>query len=105
MPTYDYVCNTCGKQFEVFQSMSADVLNHCPESECGEFEKGKGQVTRKIGGGAGLIFSGSGFYITDYKSNTQAGGSTKGQQASSSDSATSTTTSSNTTTSATSSSS
>jgi putative FmdB family regulatory protein len=83
MPTYDYVCNTCGKQFEVFQSMSADVLTHCPVSECGETEKGLGEVTRKIGGGAGLIFSGSGFYITDYKSGSSSGGNTTDKSASS----------------------
>lgn len=60
MPTYDYRCSTCGHQFEAFQSIAADPLTDCPL--CG------GHVSRMIGGGTGLIFKGSGFYITDYKS-------------------------------------
>ncbi|MFA5263188.1 MAG: FmdB family zinc ribbon protein [Opitutaceae bacterium] len=60
MPTYDYVCEKCKKEFEVFQSMKDEPLKVCI---CGK----KGKVRRKIGGGAGLIFKGSGFYITDYK--------------------------------------
>ncbi len=59
MPTYDYQCDDCGHVFEAFQRMSEAPLTECPE--CG------GQVKRKIGTGAGLIFKGSGFYITDYK--------------------------------------
>ena len=59
MPTYDYKCTFCGHQFEVFQSISAEPLSECPV--CG------GKVERLIGGGNGLIFKGSGFYITDYK--------------------------------------
>lgn len=59
MPTYDYRCKKCEHQFEAFQSMSADPLTECPV--CG------GPVERLIGGGAGLVFKGSGFYITDYK--------------------------------------
>lgn len=59
MPTYDYECQVCGKVFEVFQSMSADPIEKC---ECG------GPVKRLIGGGAGIIFKGSGFYVNDYKS-------------------------------------
>ncbi len=60
MPTYEYACEKCGKEFEVFQSMKDDPLKTC---QCGK----KGKVRRKIGGGAGLIFKGTGFYITDYK--------------------------------------
>jgi len=60
MPTYEYVCETCGKEFELFQSMKAEALKACT---CGK----EGKVQRKIGSGAGLIFKGSGFYITDYK--------------------------------------
>ncbi len=59
MPTYDYKCNSCGHQFEAFQSITAEPLSECPV--CG------GKVERLIGGGNGLIFKGSGFYITDYK--------------------------------------
>ena len=60
MPTYEYVCDDCGKEFELFQSMKDDALKTCT---CGK----NGRVTRKIGGGAGLLFKGSGFYITDYR--------------------------------------
>ena len=59
MPTYDYICRNCDYEFEAFQSMSEKPLKKCPE--CG------GPLKRKIGTGAGLIFKGSGFYITDYK--------------------------------------
>lgn len=62
MPTYDYVCETCGHEFEFFQSMNDKRLTKCPEKGC------KGKVRRKIGTGAGLVFKGSGFYITDYRS-------------------------------------
>jgi putative FmdB family regulatory protein len=60
MPTYDYKCENCGHTFETFQSIKADPLTKCPS--CGE-EK----LKRLIGAGAGLIFKGSGFYLTDYK--------------------------------------
>ena len=60
MPTYEYSCLKCGKEFETFQPMKDAPLKVCT---CGK----KGKVRRKIGGGAGLIFKGSGFYITDYK--------------------------------------
>ena len=58
MPTYDYKCNQCGHDFELFQSMSEDHIKKCPE--CG------GKVRRLVSGGSGLIFKGSGFYLTDY---------------------------------------
>ncbi len=61
MPTYDYRCRACGHQFEAFQSIKAEPLRECPV--CG------GPVERLIGLGNGLIFKGSGFYITDYKKN------------------------------------
>ncbi len=60
MPTYEYVCRKCGHEFDAFQRMSDAPLKRCP--------KCKGAVQRKIGGGAGLLFKGSGFYITDYRS-------------------------------------
>jgi putative FmdB family regulatory protein len=68
MPTYEYVCEKCGHQFEKFQSISAKPLTTCPEDSCAQKKWGKGKVRRAISGGAGLIFKGSGFYITDYRS-------------------------------------
>lgn len=68
MPTYEYICSKCGHEFELFQSMSADALEVCPKDQCPKKRWGKGAVQRAIGGGAGLIFKGSGFYITDYRS-------------------------------------
>ena len=68
MPTYEYVCEKCGHQFEKFQSISAKPLAVCPEELCAQKKWGKGKVKRAISGGAGLIFKGSGFYITDYRS-------------------------------------
>jgi putative FmdB family regulatory protein len=62
MPTYDYACPACGHEFEVFQSMNDKRLTKCPQAGC------KGKVQRKIGVGAGFVFKGSGFYITDYRS-------------------------------------
>ena len=57
MPTYEYECRSCSHSFEAFQSMSEDPLSSCPE--CG------GPVRRLIGGGTGIIFKGSGFYVND----------------------------------------
>ncbi len=68
MPTYAYVCEKCGHQFDQFQSISAKTLSTCPKEVCPEKRWGKGKVKRAITGGAGLIFKGSGFYITDYRS-------------------------------------
>jgi putative FmdB family regulatory protein len=68
MPTYEYICEKCGHQFELFQSMSDQSLTTCPKSQCKLKRWGKGAVRRAISGGAGLIFKGSGFYITDYRS-------------------------------------
>jgi len=67
MPTYEYICEKCGHQFEKVQSISAKALTICPEADCGQKTWGKGKVKRAISGGAGLIFKGSGFYITDYR--------------------------------------
>ncbi len=68
MPTYEYVCEKCGHQFDKFQLISAAPLTTCPEDQCAQKRWGKGKVKRVIGAGAGLIFKGSGFYITDYRS-------------------------------------
>lgn len=68
MPTYDYVCDKCGHQFEKFQSMKDAALTTCLKEACGQKRWGKGKVRRLMGMGAGLIFKGSGFYITDYRS-------------------------------------
>lgn len=65
MPTYDYRCNGCGHAFEHFQSISDARLVKCPEC-------GKKKLERLIGAGAGLIFKGSGFYITDYRPDSYA---------------------------------
>jgi len=62
MPTYEYICNECGERFDNFQTMSSRPLTkrpNCEEKNC--------NVTRVISGGSGLIFKGSGFYLTDYK--------------------------------------
>lgn len=61
MPTYDYECKACGHTFEKFQSITASAVRKCPE--CGKLK-----VKRLIGAGAGVIFKGSGFYQTDYRS-------------------------------------
>ncbi|MCP4647061.1 MAG: zinc ribbon domain-containing protein [bacterium] len=64
MPTYDYICDSCGITYEKFQNMSAK-----PDVECGECG---GRVRRLIGAGAGIIFKGSGFHETDYKKPVQS---------------------------------
>src|SRR5262249_10869174 len=68
MPTYEYVCAKCGHEFEKFQLMADKPLTTCPKDLCGKKSWGKGRVKRVLGTGAGLIFKGSGFYITDYRS-------------------------------------
>lgn len=60
MPTYDYECTKCGHSFEAFHSMAAEPVAKCPEC--------RGKVRRLIGTGAGILFKGSGFYQTDYRS-------------------------------------
>ena len=78
MPTYEYECSRCESRFEIFQSMTDDPLTRC--ERCGQ----EGGVRRLIGAGAGLIFKGSGFYITDYKRNGSQGsesGEKKGETA------------------------
>jgi putative FmdB family regulatory protein len=78
MPTYEYECRSCGHRFEKFQSITARPVKTCPE--CG------GEVFRVIGLGGGLLFKGSGFYETDYRSDEykrrvkeESGGGTSGK--------------------------
>ncbi len=68
MPTYEYVCDKCHHKFDLFQSINDKPLTVCPKNLCAEKAWGKGKVKRLISAGAGLIFKGSGFYITDYRS-------------------------------------
>ena len=68
MPTYEYICKKCGHEFEAIHPMAAPSLKVCPKDSCGRKKWGRGPVVKKIGAGAGLIFKGSGFYITDYRS-------------------------------------
>ncbi len=63
MPTYDYVCKKCDHQWELFQSMKDNPIRKCPS--CGKLK-----AKRVIGPGAGIIFKGSGFYQTDYRSDS-----------------------------------
>jgi putative FmdB family regulatory protein len=64
MPTYEYECEKCGQIFEEFQSISAEPIKKCPKDGC------DGSVKRLFSAGAGFIFKGSGFYITDYRSDS-----------------------------------
>jgi putative FmdB family regulatory protein len=61
MPTYDYVCEACKHEFELFQSIKEEAKRKCPEC-------GKNRLRRLIGPGAAIVFKGSGFYKTDYRS-------------------------------------
>lgn len=73
MPNYDYECQKCGNRFEVFQSMNDAKLTDCRGESC------DGQVKRLLGTGGGIIFKGSGFYQTDYRSSSyQAGAKADG---------------------------
>ncbi|MDZ7724522.1 MAG: FmdB family zinc ribbon protein [candidate division KSB1 bacterium] len=80
MPTYEYLCKNCGYRFEKFQSINDEPVRECPK--CKQIK-----VERLLNGGSGLIFKGSGFYITDYKksqnseSNTQKNKEAKNEKA------------------------
>ena len=67
MPTYDYHCEACGRDYEMFQAMSANPVKKCPHC-------GKNKARRLIGTGGGIIFRGSGFYCNDYRDNSNGGG-------------------------------
>ena len=70
MPTYEYLCHKCHQSFETVQSMKDPHFKTCPEALCRMETWGRGEVKRQMGTGAGLIFKGSGFYITDYRSDS-----------------------------------
>jgi putative FmdB family regulatory protein len=72
MPTYEYECRSCGASFDVFQSMSDDPLKVCPT--CGN------SVRRKINGGTGIIFKGSGFYKNDSRKASSSSTSSSGSK-------------------------
>jgi len=74
MPTYEYQCEACGHEFEVFQSMKDAKLTDCPVESC------EGPVRRLLGTGAGVIFKGSGFYETDYRSESYKAGAKKAEE-------------------------
>ncbi|MCU0877349.1 MAG: zinc ribbon domain-containing protein [Pirellulaceae bacterium] len=63
MPTYDYQCDACDHKFEVFESISAEPQKKCPKCK-------KSKLRRLFGAGGGLLFKGSGFYLTDYRSDS-----------------------------------
>jgi putative FmdB family regulatory protein len=63
MPTYDYICDDCKHEFEAFESIKADPQTICPSCQ-------KASLRRKIGAGAAILFKGSGFYLTDYRSDS-----------------------------------
>jgi putative FmdB family regulatory protein len=69
MPTYEYHCEKCDQNFEAFQSMRDKPFAQCPKELCRLPKWGHGKVKRLLGTGAGIIFKGSGFYTTDYRSN------------------------------------
>jgi putative FmdB family regulatory protein len=77
MPTYGYICGKCSHEFEKVQSIKDAALKVCPKELCAQKKWGKGRVKRAIGAGAGLIFKGSGFYITDYRSENYKAGAKK----------------------------
>jgi putative FmdB family regulatory protein len=74
MPTYDYECDACGHSFELFQSINDPVKKKCPEC-------GKSKLRRLIGTGAAVVFKGSGFYQTDYRSESYKKGAEKDKPA------------------------
>ena len=75
MPTYDYECDACGHECELFQSISAPVKRKCPECS-------KLKLRRLFGTGAAVVFKGSGFYETDYRSDSYKKGAEKEKKAS-----------------------
>lgn len=109
MPTYEYHCATCGKRFEHFQSITSPSLTNCTHDLCVRDDggtKGEGNIHRLMSGGAGLVFKGEGFYLTDYarkgekgaeKSNDRKGQSAANKSPGGSDGSAATTSGSSTT--------
>src|SRR3954463_4387460 len=87
MPTYDYICDQCGHEFEAFESIKADPQTVCPECS-------QPRLRRKIGAGAAILFKGSGFYQTDYRSESYKKGAQADKPSDSSSSSSSSTSSS-----------
>lgn len=83
MPTYDYECGACGHKFEEFQSISAELLTKCPKCK-------KKKLVRLFGAGAALVFKGSGFYTTDYRSESYKSAAASDKSSSSSSDSSST---------------
>jgi putative FmdB family regulatory protein len=79
MPTYDYECDACGHTFELFQSINDPIKKKCPECS-------KLKLRRLFGTGAAVVFKGSGFYQTDYRSDSYKRGAEKDKKASESSS-------------------
>ncbi len=78
MPTYEYLCQNCGYQFEQFQSITARPLRACPKC-------GRKRLKRLIGAGTGILFKGSGFYQTDYRTESYKAGEKREKSASDSE--------------------
>lgn len=74
MPTYEYYCPDCDQLLDIFHSMKEDARTECPQCQ-------KTNLTRKISGGSGLIFKGSGFYETDYKKSSKEADAPKPSEA------------------------
>ncbi len=81
MPTYEYICENCGGEFERFQSITARALRKCPDC-------GKSTLKRLVGTGSGIIFKGSGFYQTDYRSESYKEGEKSEKKAAETDKST-----------------
>ncbi len=77
MPTYEYKCKTCGGRFEIYQSIKDDAFSSCPEKACvseDADQRGRGEISRVVTGGSGVVFKGDGFYLTDYARKESKGG-------------------------------
>jgi len=77
MPTYEYVCAKCDHTFEKVQSIKDASLTICPKEDCARKPWGRGKVKRVLSLGGGLLFKGSGFYSTDYRSENYKAGAKK----------------------------
>lgn len=73
MPIYTYKCKECGKEFDWMQSIKSEPLTVCPDEICHQHKHGQSEVERIFSANVGLVFKGSGFYLTDYtKKNTSS---------------------------------